>query len=1007
MKIGILHITDIHFTQKTNLNTKLASFTNAIVNDMRGIQQIYIVISGDVAYSGNKLEYAQAKIFLSVFRQMLNAELKTVSLKFILVPGNHDCNFADYDSQLRKTVSGNISHSTIGEDNSITELCIGVQKDFWDFYGEYNVIPVDKMFYTISDIAVGIPINFHCLNTAWMSQYKETVGALFFPTKRYDLAKLTTKGLNFAVWHHPYNWFNPNTNENNKAEFERFTEGIASTHFLGHEHVQSVFTNENKNNGRRVNLLSGEVFNDDKKPQNSGFQTFVIDIVTEKAELKKYSWNGQLFQSSNPKELILLKEKNQKFEIKPDFFNALIAVKIPLVLDSKQDLKLTDIFIFPDLEPSYKDTHTFDSHVNSLRLIGSDHEFSIIDGETQVGKTSLISMLFVKLYENGIYPIILKGKDITEPNLDKILRRAFRNQYKSSPVDFDSFSQLPKTERVILLDDYQECQFNSATTKSFFEQIKQKFQNAIVVFDSANGILASLKTEMDDVKYYTIKPLGYKKRNELIERYLYLKENPLTYNEHNFLSEVKETFDNVQSILGDKLMPPYPIYVLSITQALQYKPLKQNETSFGYCYQTLIHFSLHKAGISNDDLDSYFNFLTELAYEFLDKFLDKDIEVMPHEYLNRFYVAYSDKFICPTYDVLMAALKKSKIVKSESCGISFGYNYILYYLSAKKISDILHTDDGKSKLVKLFDKLHEEKNANILVFITHHSKDISLIESSLFSLMSVLEDVNPITLEKTDPYYEGISSFVKSIKNDIIESNRTMRTERDKALVHQDNLLIEKEKNKISAENQDEEEVKKAMLPFLRSFRSIEIVGQIIKNRRGSLEISHIREMLTELYTTAFRTIAYYSEILDAAKNEIIEIVQQKVEGDRSQMEEKINNFVQLMSFRICVGVFGKLTHCAGNKELKKLYIEVAQQINSPAAKIVTFGINASYGSINAKELTALVEEFKGNVVALRLLKMRVRAYVYNRNLDYATKQKLASIINMELSVKPFTPRND
>jgi hypothetical protein len=997
MKIGLLHLTDIHFTANTRMESRMQPLVRAITNDFIGIENIFMIISGDIAFSGKTVEYRKAKEFISVLKQMLLPELNSPSLKVILVPGNHDCNF-DNDTSLRKTILSKVNYSTIGNDNSVIDMCLASQDDFWNFYQNYNDLPEDKLFYQISEKIGEFVVSFHCLNTAWMSQLNENAGGLFFPVKKY-LTKSPAKGLNVGVWHHPYNWFTPNTVENNKLEFEGLTESLASLHFFGHEHVQSAYSNQNQNSGKLTHLLAGEVFNEDKKPKKSGFQTVVIDLAMEIGQLKKYDWITDSYVSSPTTEMLLAKEKGRVLNLNESFYNTLGEIKIPLILETKKDLRLSDIFVFPDLEIS-RDVNSFENYVSSKRILDNDHNYSVLDGESQVGKTSLLSMLFVNLYERGIYPIILSGRDINEVNVEKLVRRTFKIQYKNAHIDLDKYMQLPKEKRALLIDDFHDCEFNIQTTKQFFESVMLKFGKVVAVFDSANGLLSSIKTEMESVKYYSIKPLGYKKRNELIERYLYLKENHLTYDEHAFLNEVRETFENVQSVLGDKLMPPYPIYILSIVQALQYKPLKQNETSFGYCYQTLIHYSLHKAGVSNDDLDSYFNSLTELAFEFL----TNNVEILSHHEIHDFYSNYSKRFICPTYDIVLGTLKKSKIIKSENDGVSFGYAYILYYLSAKKIADILNSEQGKAVLKRLFDNLHEEKNASILVFITHHSKDISFIESSLISLMSVLENVTPITLEKTDPYYGEIASFVQDIKNDIIE-NRNPKEEREKLLQQRDNVDRDNSRQDRLLKEDDDESLKKAILPFLQSFRSIEIVGQIIKNRRGSLEIPHLMDMLTELYTTAFRTIAYHSEILTSAKNDIVNLINEKISDatTKADVEEKVGALIQQMSLKTCLNVFSKLMQCVGNKELKKLYLDVAKQMDTPAAKIITFGINSYYGVLNPGDLAALVDEFKGNIVALRLLKFRVLAHVYHRNVDYNTKQKLASILDMTLYTKPYT----
>ena len=998
MKIGILHLTDIHFSEKTDLSKKINSFARAIINDFVGTNRIYIVLSGDVAYSGKTIEYEIAWRFLSVVKQLVTAELKECDIKHIIVPGNHDCNFVQ-ETHLRKNTVKGINYESIGDDSSVIDQCLTIQKEFWTFYNKYNETPKDKLYYRIMDTIGGKCIVFHCINTAWVSQLNEVPGSLFFPCKKVKLTNSLKGDINFGVWHHPSNWFNPNTIENNKAEYEIFIENLSSTHFFGHEHINTSHVKENADTEKKINLFSGEVFNDDKKNGKSGFQAFLIDLDSELGTRKVYSWQNDHYITNTSKEFILYKEEGKILTIKKEYLDSLVEIKIPLIIESKKDLKLTDIFVYQDLESTLKDNNKLENYFNSYKLFDNEYKFCILEGENQVGKTSLLSMLYIKFYERGFYPIFLKGKDIEDVNIEKYIKRAFKIQY-SNQNDFDKYLQLPKSKKVILIDDFHDNGFKSQVSKKIFEELSQKYDKAFIIYDSANSLLASQKSDLKEIKTYTIKSLGYKKRNELIERYLSIKNNQLTYTENGLFDDVKELFDSVQTVLGDKLMPPYPIYILSIIQALQYKPLK-NETSFGYCYQTLIHYSLHNAGVDNDQLDSYFNFLTVLAYDFL----ENGIDVKSNIDMANFYVKYSSKFISNSYEIILCNLKKSKLIKSDDLGISFCYSYILYYLSAKKISEILHTVQGKKILEKLFNNLHDEKNANVLVFVTHHSKDISFIESSLFSLMTALEKTRPITLEKNDPYYKDISSFVQEIKNDVLEAHRNQKNERERILHQNDERLrINEQKNDNDQNSIEEEEVTHIMMPIINSFRAIEIVGQIIKNRRGSLEINHLKDMIYELYTTAFRTINYYNDTLNTMKKDITNVISEKVdEGDtKREIEDRISGFIQYISFRMCLGVFNKLTDAAGNKDLKQLYKEVSEKINSPAAQIVTFGINLSYSKLDLKQLSTLVDELKDNIVALRLLKARVRGYVYNQNIDYAIKQKIASMLKMELSTTQF-----
>jgi len=65
MEIGILHLTDIHFTEQSDLDSKITSLCKVFSNDFAEISKSYLVISGDIANTGKKEEYEKAQKFIN------------------------------------------------------------------------------------------------------------------------------------------------------------------------------------------------------------------------------------------------------------------------------------------------------------------------------------------------------------------------------------------------------------------------------------------------------------------------------------------------------------------------------------------------------------------------------------------------------------------------------------------------------------------------------------------------------------------------------------------------------------------------------------------------------------------------------------------------------------------------------------------------------------------------------------------------------------------------------
>lgn len=82
---------------------------------------------------------------------------------------------------------------------------------------------------------------------------------------------------------------------------------------------------------------------------------------------------------------------------------------------------------------------------------------------------------------------------------------------------------------------------------------------------------------------------------------------------------------------------------------------------------------------------------------------------------------------------------------------------------------------------------------------------------------------------------------------------------------------------------------------------------------------------------------------------------------------------------------------------MRPIFDDVANSIGTPAAKLVSFSIKTCYGKLSIKELKDLVQEFEKNPVALRILKARVKSYLYNNYIEFRDRQKIVDTLKMSL----------
>ena len=149
MKVLITHLSDIHLRRENNsILEKKGKICQAIQNPALEFDKLFAVISGDIAYSGVEEEYGQAADLLNAIRNSVK-DYSGKEISYIIIPGNHDCNYEIKSKEIRKILIDNIQHSDGRIDETIIDQCCEVQNAFFDFLEKYhdagNVLHSDKL----------------------------------------------------------------------------------------------------------------------------------------------------------------------------------------------------------------------------------------------------------------------------------------------------------------------------------------------------------------------------------------------------------------------------------------------------------------------------------------------------------------------------------------------------------------------------------------------------------------------------------------------------------------------------------------------------------------------------------------------------------------------------------------------------------------------------------------------------------------------------------------------
>lgn len=180
--------------------------------------------------------------------------------------------------------------------------------------------------------------------------------------------------------------------------------------------------------------------------------------------------------------------------------------------------------------------------------------------------------------------IILNGTDINNTNIVDLVKK-YTDKYDINQIpDFSQYT--------IFIDDFEKQKLKTQYLDSLLKSFSEDFKQVVLFIDKKSIIHEQNKYLKHGFVEVEIQPFGYKKRYELIKKWVLLEsdndENLISNDTYNRIDIFSRQFD---SIMKKNIMDSRPIYILSIMQTLEnlsYTNGNYSLTSYGQCYHVLI-----------------------------------------------------------------------------------------------------------------------------------------------------------------------------------------------------------------------------------------------------------------------------------------------------------------------------------------------------------------------------------------------------------------------------------
>ncbi len=813
MRLQLIHLSDIHFEKKEHpFKIQIDKMMQAI-NSIEVADECIIVLSGDLAAKGKKIEYRFVSSLLgAIFKNLERNNYQGKKIEFVCVPGNHDINFATLNISFQDIVKA------YKEDRIevLVDTYLNNMNAFFDFarhmkcFLDDNI--VSKKVMSFGEKKIG----FVMLNTAPLSVLggnSEDMGNHFLSDEQLiQIEQAMEANINVLVMHHSIEWFQSTC----KDRLRKIISKKYSLVITGHEH-EPIGESRNINGFGEVQCIQGNALYGYTKDGN-GFCTVNIDMQNNKMIAYSFLWNKSIYV---PKKIL-------EHKIKTCFGGEMIVNNAFLDEIGKDSYKreIDEYYVFPSLSYNiFKENEEIEKQdiesENELMELISKYQKIEITGDHKAGKTVLAQRLFRQFLSQGKTPILITASDINKKKIEKTIEYAFRDQYDVEDNTYEEYIQMDISKKIVLLDEANLiCKNVFDTLLTFLENNFEKviiFSEEKIDLDIRKQVVSAMVEE--DLLHLSIKPFLYVKRKKLIS-------NILSCNEEREYDIEKET-NKINNIINMQVKYFHldPEFIINFVN--QYDKDYRFQFSTGMNVFNIVYESSIKNRIivnaNNIDATIVINILREIAYYMhfskknvvgIDE-ITNIIEQYGKEYRQHINVR-----------LFFEAALNAKILVENANEIRFKEHTLVAYFVAQAINQKYFQDeDIKGNLDYLLKNLCFSINSDIVLFlalITNNPKFVNIIIDGAKTHFANQEE---LSFDRENVKFLLDTSI--PIKNTV--PNKQERQQREAILAKQEEeVKLSDLVELVNEYDYSEEDLEKVENQIVISFKYLEILSKTL-----------------------------------------------------------------------------------------------------------------------------------------------------------------------------------
>jgi hypothetical protein len=1023
MKLLALHLSDLHAREgeealcagiATNIVTSIGQLA-------RSHDTILVVFSGDIAWSGKPQEYAACHQFFSVLAQMRSGAGTPPIV--VTTPGNHDLNF---ETETRDHVDARekaqrLGHSTLDTQQTLQSL----QKPYRDFHTQFVTPPKSKnTVHGVTSLRYSPELVVVDIDSASHAAKECRPGQILLPSDLdaclVALLSDAPADIRIAITHFPPSYYS----EASRRTLAEALPGRVDAILTGHEHAPSAFYLTPMSARAAdcvpcIHLESGALRGSGHDAKS--MRVISIDTATRRLAQMDVSPLGESAELPTPTWNMLPDRCGLAWSVSrlaADYRAAIMRLGVALHHKRRADITLDDVFVYPNLRrvqtlvDKRADEDLHDHPLAALR----QHKHIVVQGAEKSGKTSLARRTLLDALANGLCTVILDGPLLSSRSEDG-WRQAIADQARATfgPNGAADLVRTPPANRCIIIDNWPPP-IKSRHAKLLADYIHREFGLVMLLTRKDLMFECMMSTDPDTRQLadslasyatYDILRFGRAKRAELIAKWhaMGTEGGALSYVDAK-KQQAAETL--VGDLLG-RFVPSWPLYVLLVLQTMESaQPMSAGAASHGSLYESLIKSALLDAFGQAAEVDAVFHFLAFASGQMPPNGQPTSLAELAHHHAT--YT--SEQYIERNFESDLRGLQGARIVAVANNQVTFVYEYIELFFRAMHLAAHLR-DSSNTSIRKQIDTLAgqiwNQRTANLVLFLAYLDQTGQVMEALLAKASTIFTDFAEFDMGVGVPALDNlvrISPTLTLDRQDPEANRRRMLQDVDATEDAVANELEEPSGLKDDAEY-------KQIQDLSRSYRTIQIIGQIIRVFPGSVAGKHRLRLAQASASLALRTLGFMMESAARSKQFVLERLRNVVRQQHPEaLPAAVSVQAEAMLYGICESLaFSVVKHAGAAVSLPSLrpLHAAMRKFPSPNTSLDVILLSIELDAYDDFPRAAIIKAFQeadksGHMLTADVVRHLAWQHMHTFAVDYKDRQAICEPLRIRNDVRLINP---